>query len=215
MVPDPSTTTRRALLAGVGAGITVALAGCSASETHRSVSPEGGTLVTDYSVAMTRTTGKHPPVVAPREDDGDDRTATTTADSLRLHTVESQSDAASFEFADDATNTAAVRRLLSETDYANESVVVHQTRVRECYRPKLNYVARDTDGDPNVEFCQVVRDAHTACERRSYDFTAAFVRLPFPGDSYGSYSVGGGGDCNRVPDRYRNASGRTNGSESA
>lgn len=202
------TPSRRALLASVGTSAVTALTGCNASDTD-SATPNGGTLVTDYTAAMTRSTGERPPIVAPREDSGDAGNAAETStmpEPLSIHTIESESGAAAFEFADDATNVAAVRRLVSETAYASESVLVYQTRIGECYRLKLNYVTRDPDGDPDVDFCQVIRDAHTACERRARDHVAAFVRLPFPGSEYGGFSLGSGGSCDPIPERYRNGS---------
>lgn len=208
MVPAPS---RRALLAGIGVGLTTVLAGCSASETHSSP-PEDESPVTDYAAAITRSTGERPPVVAPREDavgSGDADGAPTTSEPLSLHTIGSEGDAGELEFASDAANVAAVRRLVAETAYESESVLVYQTRIGECYRLKLDSVGRAGDGDPDVEFCRVIRDAHTACERRARDYAAAFVRLPFPASEYGGYSVGSGSDCDRGPD------GSHDGSESA
>jgi len=202
----PSTTSRRALLAGLGASVATALAGCSASESHQSP-PEDGTLVTDYVTAKTRRPTNQPPVVAPREDDaaaGDE--TSTTAEPLSLHVIDSQDGAAALEFAADGSDVAAVRRLVAETAYASESVLVYQTRIPECYELQLNYVTRDGDGQPSVEFCQVVRDATVECERDASDHVAAFVRLPFPADEYSGYSVGGGGGCDPIPDRYRNES---------
>lgn len=208
MVP-PSTTSRRALLTGVGTGLATVLAGCSGSETHQS-SPDDGTLVTDYTVAMARSAGEQPPIVAPQEntdaaESGDEDSQ--TPDPRSLHVVKSESDAEALAFAEDATNVAAVRRLVAETDYASESVLLRQTRIGECYRLKLNYVARDDDGgSPNVEFCQVIRDAEIDCERDAYDHVAAAVRLPFPGDEYSGFSVGGSGSCGPVPEQYRTES---------
>jgi len=210
MVPSETTaseTARRSFLTGV-AGVAAALAGCSGSESHSSP-PEGGTIVTDHVTATTRSTGDRPPVVAPREDTGGESTdGASTAEPVTLHTVESEGDAEAFEFAEDATNVAAARRLLAETEYDSESVFVFQTRIGECDRLQLNYVTRDDDGDPNLQFCRVIRDAHTACEREASDHAAALVRLPFPGDEYDGLSAGSGGSCDPIPDRY-------NGSDSA
>lgn len=205
MVPTHSKPSRRALLTGIGAGLATALAGCSASESHQSP-PEDGTLVTDYITAKTRSSTEQPPVVAPREDDEGADGTSRTAEPLSLHVIENQEDAAALEFADDATDVAAVRRLVAETAYESESVLVYQTRIGECYRLKLNYVTKDGDGQPSVEFCQVVRDATTECERDARDHVAAFVRLPFPADEYNGYSVSGGGNCNPIPERYQNES---------
>lgn len=207
MVP-PSTPCRRSVLTGVGAGLAAALAGCSESETHRS-SPDTGTLITDYTVAITRSSGERPPIVAPREDAGEGNAdgASPTPEPLSIHVVESESGAETLEFAEDARNAAAVRRLVAETAYASESVLLYQTPIGECYGLRLNYVAKDgDDGDPNVQFCRVIRDADVACERQARDHVAAAVRLPIPGDEYGSFSVGSGGGCDPVPERYRNGS---------
>lgn len=205
MVPTSSTPSRRALLTGIGAGLATALAGCSASESHQSP-PEDGTLVTDYSTAKTRSPTEQPPVVAPRDDEKAADGTSTTAEPLSLHVIESEEDAATLEFAEDASDVSAVRRLVAETAYASESVLLYQAPINECYRLKLNYVTKDTDGQPSVEFCQVVRDATTECERDARDHVAAFVRLPFPADEYNGYSVSGGGDCNPIPERYQNES---------
>lgn len=208
MVPIPSTPSRRALLTGIGAGLATALAGCSASESHQSP-PEDGTLVTDYSTAKTRSPTEQPPVVAPRDDDAAGGEATTTADPLSFHVIESESAAEALEFAADATDAAAVRRLVAETAYADESVLLYQTRIGECYRFQLNYVAKDTDGDPRIDFCRVVRDATFDCERDARNYVATFVRLPFPADEYSGFSTSSGGSCDPIPDRYQNESDAT------
>ncbi|WP_323677245.1 hypothetical protein [Halorubellus sp. PRR65] len=204
MVPTPSTPSRRALLAGIGAGLATALAGCSASEPHQSP-PEDGTLVTDYVAAKTHSPTDRP-VVAPRDDEAVGGEATTTADPLSFHVIESESAAEALEFAEDATGVAAVRRLVAETAYSDESVLLYQTRIGECYRFQLNYVAKDIDGDPRIDFCRVVRDATFDCERDARDYVAAFVRLPFPADEYSGFSVSSGGSCDPIPDRYQNES---------
>lgn len=207
MVPALPETSRRALLTGMGTGIVTALAGCSASETHQS-QPDGGTLVTDHETATTRSSDGRPPVVAPRQNNGatsDADESPTTSEPLSIHTIESESEAAEIEFIEDATNVGSVRQLLDETTFANESVLLYQTHISECYRLKLNYVTRDDD-DPDIQFCQVVRDADVDCERTATDHVAAFVRLPFPGDEYGGYSIGSGGSCDPTPERDRNGS---------
>lgn len=206
MLP-PSTHSRRTLLAGVGAGLATALAGCSGSETHQS-SPVGGTLVTDHTVAMTRS-DEQPPIIAPQE-------TTTGAGSVdesspppeprSLDVVESESDTEALAYAEDATNVTAVRRLVAETAYASESVLLYRTRIGECYRLQLNYITRDDDGGPNVQFCQAIRQAEIDCERNGRNHVAAAVRLPFPGDEYGGFSVGSGGSCDPIPERYPNES---------
>lgn len=208
MVPLPSKTSRRVLLTGMGIGLATALAGCSTSETHQSP-PENGTLVTDYVSAKTRSKNKRPPVIAPREStsgaDVADETS-TTPEPLSLYVVENERDAEELEFAEEATNVAAVRRLVAETTYASESVLLYQSRIGECYRLKLNYVTRDNDGGPSVEFCQVIRDAEIDCKRDVRDHVAAFVRLPFPADEYSGFSASSGGGCDPVPEHYRTES---------
>lgn len=203
MVPAPSTS-RRALLTGLGAGLATTLAGCSASESHQSP-PDDGTLITDYVAAKTRSPADRP-VVAPREDDAAAAESSTTTAPLSLHVVGSEDDAEALAFAADATNVAGVRRLVAETTYTNECVLLHQSRIRECYELKLNYITRDSDGDPSVECCSVIRDADVACERDAFDHVAVFIRLPFPADEFGGYSISSGGSCNPIPERYRNES---------
>lgn len=156
---------------------------------------------------MTRSTSERPPVVAPQENIGDEGSAdktTPTPEPLSQEIITSERDASELAFTADAANVTAVRRLLAETAYASESVVGYQTPIGECYRLKLKYVARDSDGDPDVDFCWVIRDSHTACERSARDHVVAFVRLPFPGDEYDAFSVGSGGSCGPIPERYRN-----------
>lgn len=207
MVP-PATPSRRALLAGVGAGIAAGLAGCSGSDTSRST-PDAGTLVTDYSVATARSGSDQPPILAPSaaaDGTGTADEASPTPEAAAIHTVASESDAEELVVAEDATNSAAVRRLLAETTYSKESVLVHQRRIPECYRLQVNYVTRDADGSPDVQLCRVVRDADVDCERDAEDFVAVAVRLPFPADGYSSLSVGVGGNCDPIPEQYRNES---------
>lgn len=209
MVPTgASETPRRRFLGGLAVGIATVLAGCSDSESHGSTEPDDGTLVTDYTVETARSPGDRPPIVAPREDAGDAED-TATAEPLTTHVVESEQDADALKFAEEATNVAAVRRLVAETAYASESVLIFQTSIGECYRRQVNYVRRDEDGDPDIDFCRVVRDADVACERRARDYIATAIRLPFPGDEYGGLSVGSGGSCDPVPERD------SNGGESA
>lgn len=207
----PSTSSRRTLLAGVGAGLATALAGCSGSETRQSPSGDG-TLVTDYTAAIARSSGDRPPIVAPRangRDAGDADEASPTPEPLSHRVIASDAEAEALEFAEGATNAAAVRRLVAETAYANESVLLYQRRIGECYGLQVNYVTRDEDGSPDVQFCRVIRDAEVACEREVRDYVAAAIRLPFPGDEYGGLSVGSGGGCDPIPERYRNGSAST------
>lgn len=201
MVPTPS---RRAVLAGVGAGVAGLLAGCTTPET-RNPQPEDGALVTDYTVAMTRSERDRPPVVTSEGTGDGDRTA-TGPDPLGLHTVRSERAARELEIRSAATNASGARRLLAETAYADESVVVYQTPIGECYSLKVNYLTRDSDGSPDLDFCRVIRDAHTACQRDATDYVAAFVRLPWPGEEYDGFSVGSGGDCGPIPPEYRTGS---------
>ncbi|GAA0291545.1 hypothetical protein [Halarchaeum salinum] len=207
MVPTPSTPSRRALLTGISTGLATALAGCSASDLHQSP-PEDGTLVTDYVAAKTRSPTDQP-VVASREDEAAGGEATTTTDLLSFHVIESENAAEALKFAEDATGVAAVRRLVAETTYSDESVLLYQTRIGECYRFQLNYVTKDIEGDPRIDFCRVVRDATFDCERDARNYVAAFVRLPFPADEYSGFSTSSGGSCDPIPDRYQNESDAT------
>jgi hypothetical protein len=202
MVHTPS---RRALLASVGSGATALLAGCAGDDSPGTITDRyPGERIEEYRVAFTRSTGDRPPVVGVSADDGTDSDdQTTTPDRSLSRTLAGTSDADAVEFAPDARNVAAVRRLLAETGFAEECVFVYQTTIRECYRLKLNYVSRDADGDPSFDFCNVIRDAETACERESRDYVAAFVRLPFPADEVGGYSVGRGSSCDPVPGEHR------------
>ncbi|GGM62415.1 hypothetical protein J2752_001519 [Halarchaeum rubridurum] len=194
MVRTPS---RRSLLHATGGALAAALAGCSARE--RDHGAERGRLLDDVPHATLRTTGARPPLVGPTDDDGD----------LSLGTVGSDADAAKLSYATDAlgaSEVAAARRLVAETAFERESILVSQTGIDACYRRRLQYVALDADGDPDVQFCRVVRDAHTPCERDERHHAAVLVRLPLAADEYGSHTVGYGGRCGPVPERYRNES---------
>jgi hypothetical protein len=158
---------------------------------------------------MTRSTSDRPPIVAPRENiDSAANTDDTspTPEPLSGHIFSSESDTEAIEFAEEATNTAAVRRLVAETTYTNESVLLYQRRISECYRLQLNYITRDDGGSPNVQFCRVIRSAEVDCERDAYDHIATVIRLPFPADEFSGFSIGSGGGCDRIPERYRNGS---------
>ncbi|KPN29368.1 hypothetical protein SY89_00081 [Halolamina pelagica] len=197
---------RRALLAGVGAGIATGLAGCSGTETNQS-SPEDGTLVTDYAAAIARLSTDRPPIThGPTDGDEDGDDAASTPNPVSNRVLESEDDASELVYAEDATNVDAIRRLVTETTYDSESVFVYQRPIGECYELQVNYVTRDADGDPSVQLCRVIRDAEVDCERDVRDHVAVAVRLPFPADEYGGFSIGSGESCDPVPERYRNES---------
>jgi hypothetical protein len=198
MVHAPS---RRALLASVGTGVSTLLAGCASDDSPGTIT-DGypGERIAEYTVAFTRSTGDRPPVVAVSTDDGTaESDQTPTPDRSLSRTLAGRGDADAVEFAPDATNVAAVRRLLAETGFTDECVFLYQTGIPECYRLELNYVSRDPDGDPSFDFCTVIRDADVACEREARDHVAAFVRLPFPGGDVGGYSISGGSSCDPGP----------------
>ncbi|MFW5934618.1 MAG: hypothetical protein ACOCQL_02075 [Halolamina sp.] len=207
MVPS-STPSRRALLAGVGAGIAAGLAGCSGTESNTSeYPPDEGSLVTDYTAAIARSSTDRPPIThAPTDGDGDADDGSSTPNPVSNRILESEDDASELAFTDEATNVDAARRLVAGTAYANESVFVYQRPIGECYRLQVNYVTRDPDGDPNVQLCRVIRDAEVDCERDAEDHVAVVVRLPFPAEEDGGFSIGSGGSCDPVPERYRNGS---------
>ena len=201
MVHAPS---RRAILASLGTGATALLAGCGGTDSTGTPT-QRATPIEQYTAELTRSTGDRPPVRGlsdDRDTAGSDE-ATPTPEPTLSRTLASADDAAAVEFTDGATNVAAVRSLLAETAFTDECVFVYQTRVRACYRLQLNYVSRDPDGDPSFEFCTVIRDADVACERERTDYVAAFVRLPFPGEEVGGYSVGRGSSCDPVPGEHR------------
>jgi hypothetical protein len=206
----PATLSRRKLLSGMGVGLAVALSGCSGSETDR-LSSEGGTVVTDHATEIVRSGGEQPPIIALRENTNSAENGEETppsAESFTQAVIESENDAEGIEFAEDATNLAAVRHLVTETAYASESVFLYQTPIGECYDLQLNYITRDeVDGDLDIEFCRVIREAAVDCERDARNHVAAAVRLPFPADEYKGFSAGGGPGCDPIPERYRNESG--------
>jgi hypothetical protein len=203
MVHTPS---RRALLASVGTGATALLAGCAGDDSPGTITDRYlGERIAEYTVEFTRSTGDRPPVVAVSADDGTTAGdgAGSTPDPTRSLTLAERDDADAVEFAPDATNVAAVRRLLAETGFTDECVFLYQTTIGECHRLELNDVSRDADGDPSLDFCTVIRDADVACEREARDYVAAFVRLPFPGGDVGGYSISGGSSCDPVPGEQR------------
>jgi hypothetical protein len=199
MVHTPS---RRALLASVGTGATALLAGCAGDDSPGTITDRYlGERIAEYTVEFTRSTGDRPPVVAVSADDGTTAGdgAGSTPDPTRSLTLAERDDADAVEFAPDATNVAAVRRLLAETGFTDECVFLYQTTIGECHRLELNDVSRDADGDPSLDFCTVIRDADVACEREAREYVAAFVRLPFPGDQVGGYAIGRGSSCDPGP----------------
>ncbi|WP_049980192.1 hypothetical protein [Halolamina rubra] len=206
----PSTPSRRALLAGVGAGIATGLAGCSGSETSTSeYPPDEDSLVTDYTAAIARSSTDRPPIThrpTEADGDGDNDDASSTPNPVSNSVLESEDDASELVFAEHATNVDAARRLVAETAYDSESVFVYQRPIGECYELEVNYVTRDADGDPSVQLCRVIRDAEVDCERNARDHVAVAVRLPFPADEYSGFSIGSGGSCDPIPEESRNGS---------
>lgn len=197
----PASPSRRRLLASLGAGVATTLAGCTSPDTDPP-DDDDATRITEYTAVTARSTVDRPAVVVPTtsRDDGTAAETTPQPEPVETTAIGRRAAATELRFTPATTNVTAARRLLAETDFESESVFVYQTRISECYRLRLDAVSRSAHGDPDLDFCQVIRDAHTACEREATDYVAALVRLPVPATEYDGFSVSSGGRCDPSPE---------------
>lgn len=190
--------TRRRLLSGIAAGAGAALAGCAGVSTDettvqdephdpRAGPPPGAT--TDFEVRTLRAPVEEPFV----------RFADEDAESQRRRNRQFVVDdgtaaAARFEAELEDEDVDELRSFLEETDYGNESIVVHQRSIDDCYERRVEYVIADPDRY-RVQFCRELKDATTPCVAGKTGMEALFVRIPRAYDS--SPSRRGSGERSR------------------
>lgn len=185
---------RRRVLGAGAAAVAALLAGCSDGtardppEDERRGPPDDA--ITDPAIETLRADGDEPIVRPPDEESPPSLLFLTDAES-----------AAAVEFDREPAGTDDVRAFLEETDYEEETVVVSQEPVGECYERRFDYLVADED-DFDLEFCGVMRPATVACEVGREEMQSTFVRVPYPYDQPPTTAgVGEGSSCrSAVPD---------------
>lgn len=194
----PEWSRRRALQA-LATGAVAGLAGCGAPSSEfggnagrPAVAVRGGEQVSDYEVVRARRSDEKPIVTAtPNEEaEPDDERDGPRYDHDHVTDAES---ASGYAF-DPPTGGPDVGAFLRETDYETQSVFLSIVGVHPCRRRRLVRVARETNG-LDIEFCTTTKPADVACAPEGREATVTAVRLPFPGDGFSGYSVGGSSSC--------------------
>lgn len=208
--------TRRRLLGVSCATLASLVAGCSEEQRRSSKreTPEESDLepddaITDLEVEHLRAESG-PDIVRFGDDDEHEREPR-----LDMLFLVDRDDLATLEFDREPDGTDDVRAFLEETDYDEETAVVHQRPVGECYERRVEYV-RPTEESFDIRFCRVERAATVACEVSREELQATVVRFPFAYEDPPTDLGGGEGSNCRYPidDRNRNAENDSEGNES-
>ncbi|WP_254769112.1 hypothetical protein [Salinilacihabitans rarus] len=185
---------RRRVLGAGAAAVAALLAGCSDVSTRDPPEDEGrgppDDAITDPAIETLRADGDEPIVRPPDEEAPRSPFFLTDAES-----------AAAVEFDREPAGTDDARAFLEEADYDDETVVVYQGPVDECFERRVDYLVA-TEDDFDLEFCWVMRPATVACEAGRQETQSTFVRVPYPYDQPPTTaSVGEGSSCrSAVPD---------------
>lgn len=207
---------RRELLGTGLVAAEITVAGCSNDAPADSETEASMQRVPDPATASLRGPVDTPLVRLPTESDdtGDAgnadsgrRDAATTGDGdadseserQPLLVLAESSDVDSLEYDRDQESGNDIRSLLAATNFDEESVIVHQERVGECYERRLEYAEGNSHGF-SLQFCQVERDASIACALEREQLQATFVRVPFAYDAEPTErTVGVSSSCETQP----------------
>jgi hypothetical protein len=205
---------RRQLLRAVTTAGAVAVAGCNGRGGRQSPTPSpepDGRPTADYDALSVRNPAGEPfveygdPDERRTTDDGDRRADDADEPSYVGELLATAADADRIAFTADVDGVDDARRFLDETDFERDVVYVHERPVSECRALAVSYVTTDDDSF-DMEFCSPLRPADVACETDRRDVVVALVRFRLATDSLSSYSVGGGGGCERPPRERREGS---------
>ncbi len=190
-------SSRRGVLRTGLVAVGIGTAGCadessgesdSDSRTERVSSPDTASIRGDTATPLVRR--------EPESDDDDDGTE-AASDLLLVLTGSTAVD--ELEYDRDREGSDAVRSLLAGTSFGEESVIVYQDRVGECYAHRLEYVEGNTRR-VTLQFCRVKRDASIACDLDREQLQATFVRVPFAYEAEPTdRSVGVSSTCETSP----------------
>lgn len=181
--------TRRQVLASAAVGIGTLLAGCVGEHSttqeaaDRSEPPDDADALSDPDYRVLRTDTDRPFVFTSPDDADADADDTDQPDERpprgRRDAVfvldEDAADALHFDPEPDGVD--EIRTFVDETDFAEESIVVDQRPVEECYEMEVVYVTAGPD-EFRSQFCNRLREPDVACEADRELMQATVIRVP-------------------------------------
>lgn len=190
---DSTGLTRRSFLASSGVALGGLTAGCTGETTVSSSNDEEigrvpSDAITDYDYIHLRNDQASPVI--------------TIDDTNRLSRwlIVSEDDLDRIEFTTATEGSSVAEQFLESTQFDEESVIVHQRTVEECYLLHLEYVVARPDRY-RVQFCQLLRDADDACRANVEVMQATFIKIPVSYDDRPSSSGSGRrSTCHDPPD---------------
>ncbi|RZH67132.1 hypothetical protein [Natrinema altunense] len=201
-------SSRRGVLRTGLVAVGIGTAGCadespgesdSDSRTERVSSPDTASIRGDTATPLVRRKPESDDAGGGDEGGDSDADAGTEAASDLLLVLTGSTAVDELEYDRDREESDAVRSLLAGTSFGEESVIVYQDRVGECYAHRLEYVEGNTRR-VTLQFCRVKRDASIACDLDREQLQATFVRVPFAYEAEPTdRSVGVSSTCETSP----------------
>lgn len=211
----PSTTvSRRRLLATAGGAFALIGAGCSGTggteTTVEHSASDGTTLESSHEYESIAVRSAENEIFVHRDEEAaeaaDDRDGYGSVRE-QVFVVDDEA-ATALRIETDERDASEIREFVEATDFENESIVVEQRPIEDCYRRRLLAV-RAGDDEFRTEYCQTLKDATTACEAGKELVEAIVIRVHRPYDeapsSYASSESYACRDARRAA-RYGNES---------
>lgn len=179
--------TRRQLLSASGSGLAVALAGCTGFDSH-SISgsaADNGAFESshEYETLFVRAADETPVAYPDAESAEDERDRPGRRYSGFF--VTDTDEAAALRLTVDGADATDVRDFVDATDFDDESIIVDQRRIDDCYRRRLLAV-RANDDSIRTRYCRELKAPTTPCEAEKTVAEAIFVRVHRPYDDHPS-----------------------------
>ncbi|RKD97106.1 hypothetical protein [Halopiger aswanensis] len=184
----PSTTvSRRRLLATAGSTLALAVAGCAGSDgsgtTVEHSASEGTTLESSHEYESIAVRSAENEIFVHQDEEAAEAAADRDGYRSRRERVFVVDDeaATALRIETSEPDASRIREFVEATDFENESVVVEQRSIEDCYRRRLVAV-RAGDDEFRTEYCQTLKDATTPCEADKELVEAIVIRVQRPYD---------------------------------
>ncbi|RQG97618.1 hypothetical protein [Natrarchaeobius oligotrophus] len=179
-MPSSDVPRRRLLAAGTGC-LSALIAGCTGtdateSQAHDHAVDEGVAFESDEYDHLAIRTDDDERFVFPRDDPPDDPSDDDRPRRRSIEFVLDEDDAEALEI--DADDEAAARSFLDETDFDDQSVVVEQRSIEDCYRRHVLAVRADPDRF-RTRYCRTLKPPTAACEADVEVMEAQFFRIRY------------------------------------
>lgn len=184
----PSTTvSRRRVLATASSALALVGAGCaesgsSGTTVERSAS-EGAPLESSHEYESIAVRSAENEIFVHRDEEAaeaaDERDGYRSGRE-RVFVVDDEA-ATALRIETNERDASQIREFVEATDFENESVVVEQRSIGDCYRRRLLAVQAG-DEEFRTEYCQTLKDATTPCEAGKEIVEAIIIRVQRPYD---------------------------------